>query len=52
MAKKILLFAPVTFDLAETTRMIEIAKGVVNHPVANQVFDIQFISIIVEIWSI
>jgi UDP:flavonoid glycosyltransferase YjiC (YdhE family) len=38
------LFAPVTFDLAETTRMIEIAKGIVNHPVANQVFDIEFIS--------
>jgi hypothetical protein len=44
MAKKILLFAPVTFDLAETTRMIEIAKGIVNHPTASQVFDIQFIS--------
>jgi UDP:flavonoid glycosyltransferase YjiC (YdhE family) len=44
MSKKILLFAPVTFDLAETTRMIEIAKGIVNHPIANQVFDIQFIS--------
>jgi UDP-N-acetylglucosamine:LPS N-acetylglucosamine transferase len=44
MAKKILLFAPVTFDLAETTRMIEIAKGIVNHPSASQAFDIQFIS--------
>jgi UDP:flavonoid glycosyltransferase YjiC (YdhE family) len=44
MDKKILLFAPVTFDLAETTRMIEIAKGIRNHPAASQVFDIQFIS--------
>ena len=44
MSKKILLFAPVTFDLAETTRMLEIAKGIVCHPAASQVFDIQFIS--------
>jgi UDP:flavonoid glycosyltransferase YjiC (YdhE family) len=44
MSKKLLLFAPVTFDLAETTRMIEIAKGIVNHPSASKVFDIQFIS--------
>ncbi len=42
--KKVLLFAPVTFDLAETTRMIEIAKGVRNHPQASQDFDIRFIS--------
>jgi hypothetical protein len=38
------LFAPVTFDLAETTRILEIAKGIANHPLASQVFDIQFIS--------
>jgi UDP:flavonoid glycosyltransferase YjiC (YdhE family) len=44
MDKKTLLFAPVTFDLAETTRMIEIAKGIANHPAACQVFNIQFIS--------
>jgi UDP:flavonoid glycosyltransferase YjiC (YdhE family) len=44
MDKKILLFAPVTFDLAETTRMLEIAKGIKSHPTASQVFDIQFIS--------
>jgi UDP:flavonoid glycosyltransferase YjiC (YdhE family) len=44
MAKKTLLFAPVTFDLAETTRMLEIAKGIKNHPAANQVFNIHFIS--------
>ena len=36
MTKKLLLFAPVTFDLAETTRMIEIAKGIINHPVGKQ----------------
>ena len=30
MTKKLLLFAPVTFDLAETTRMIEIAKGIIT----------------------
>jgi len=34
--KKLLLFAPVTFDLAETTRMIEIAKGIINRPLAKQ----------------
>jgi len=44
MPKKVLLFAPVTFDLAETTRMIEIAKGIRNHEAASKVFDIQFIS--------
>jgi UDP:flavonoid glycosyltransferase YjiC (YdhE family) len=44
MPKKLLLFAPVTFDLAETTRMLEIAKGIVNHPAAGKVFDLQFIS--------
>jgi UDP:flavonoid glycosyltransferase YjiC (YdhE family) len=44
MSKKILLFAPAAFDLAETTRMIEIAKGIVNHPHASKVFDIRFIS--------
>lgn len=44
MLKKTLLFAPVAFDLAETTRMLEIAKGVVKHNAANKIFDIQFIS--------
>ncbi|MCO5245675.1 MAG: hypothetical protein M9927_17975 [Anaerolineae bacterium] len=44
MAKKVLLFAPVAFNLAETTRMIEIAKGIRNHAVAREAFDIQFIS--------
>src|SRR5512142_1119132 len=44
MTQRCILFAPVTFDLAETTRMIEIAKGVRNHPKASKAFDIQFIS--------
>ena len=44
MSKKLLVFAPVTFDLAETTRMIEIAKGIVHHSAASKIFDIQFIS--------
>jgi UDP:flavonoid glycosyltransferase YjiC (YdhE family) len=44
MPKMILLFAPAAFDLAETTRMIEIAKGIRNHPQACQVFEIQFIT--------
>src|SRR5512146_2527220 len=44
MNRGCILFAPVTFDLAETTRMLEIAKGVRGHPQACKVFDIQFIS--------
>jgi UDP:flavonoid glycosyltransferase YjiC (YdhE family) len=39
-----LVFAPAAFDLAETTRMIEIAKGILRHPQASHAFDIQFIS--------
>ena len=44
MSKKILLFAPCAFNLAETTRMLEIAKGVAHHEAASKVFDIQFMS--------
>src|SRR5512146_1311014 len=44
MNRGCILFAPVTFDLAETTRMLEIAKGVRSHPQASKAFDIQFIS--------
>jgi UDP:flavonoid glycosyltransferase YjiC (YdhE family) len=44
MEKKVLLFAPAAFDLAETTRMIEIAKAVARHPEASRAFDIRFIS--------
>ena len=39
-----LLFAPCAFNLAETSRMLEIAKGVVRHPSASGVFDVHFIS--------
>jgi UDP:flavonoid glycosyltransferase YjiC (YdhE family) len=42
--KRVLLFAPAAFDLAETTRMLEIAKGIQRHEKACHVFDIQFIS--------
>ena len=42
--KKILVFAPCAYDMAETTRMIEIAKGIRNNDLAYKVFDIQFIS--------
>jgi UDP-N-acetylglucosamine:LPS N-acetylglucosamine transferase len=44
MSKKILLFAPCAFNLAETTRMLEIAKGVAHNEAASKVFDIQFMS--------
>src|SRR5574338_33379 len=44
MSKKILLFAPVAFNMAETTRMIEIAKGIRSSAAANNAFEIQFIS--------
>ena len=32
--KKVLLFAPCAFNLAETSRMVEIAKGIKHHPTA------------------
>jgi UDP:flavonoid glycosyltransferase YjiC (YdhE family) len=44
MAKRVLLFAPCAFNLAETSRMVEIAKGILRDPVACQVFDVHFIS--------
>lgn len=44
MEKRVLLFAPCAFHLAETTRMVEIAKAVARHPAASKVFDIQFIT--------
>jgi hypothetical protein len=44
MSKKTLLFAPAAFDLAETTRMLEIAKGIARHDAASTVFASQFIS--------
>jgi hypothetical protein len=42
--KRLLLFAPAAFSLAETSRMTEIAKGVRDHPRASEAFDIHFIS--------
>ena len=44
MPRLILLFAPAAFNLAETSRMVEIAKAIARHPAASQVFDIHFIS--------
>ncbi len=44
MSRKVLLFAPCAFNLAETSRMVEIAKGVRHHPKASQVFDVHFVS--------
>ena len=42
--KRTLVFAPCAFNLAETSRMVEIAKAVELDPVASKVFDIHFIS--------
>jgi len=42
--RRTLLFAPCAYNLAETSRMVEIAKGIERHPAASKVFDIHFIS--------
>ena len=44
MSHRVLLFAPCAFNLAETSRMVEIAKAIKRHPAASEVFDIHFIS--------
>jgi predicted xylose isomerase-like sugar epimerase len=44
MSKRTLLFAPARYNLAETSRMVEIAKGIERHPQASQVFRVHFIS--------
>lgn len=44
MSQKILLFAPAAYNLAETTRMIEIAKGITKNDSARETFEIQFVS--------
>src|SRR5664279_3625892 len=44
MPKHTLLFAPCAFNLAETSRMVEIAKAIERHPAANRAFGIHFIS--------
>ena len=43
-AKRVLLFAPCAYNLAETSRIIEIAKAVRTHPHASAAFEIRFIS--------
>jgi UDP:flavonoid glycosyltransferase YjiC (YdhE family) len=43
-SKRTLVFAPCAYNLAETSRMVEIAKAVARDPVASKVFGIQFIS--------
>ncbi|MGB2625519.1 MAG: nucleotide disphospho-sugar-binding domain-containing protein [Candidatus Acidiferrum sp.] len=44
MSRRRLLFAPCGFNLAETSRMLEIAKGVAGSPIASELFEIHFIS--------
>ena len=44
MTKRIIIFAPCAYNLAETTRMIEIAKALSKHYEASEVFDVRFIS--------
>ncbi len=44
MPKRLLLFAPCAFNLAETSRMVEIAKAIKRHPETSKVFDVHFIS--------
>jgi hypothetical protein len=43
-AKRPLVFAPSAFNLAETSRMVEVAKAVVHDVSASQIFDVHFIS--------
>ncbi len=43
-SKRVMLFAPCAFNLAESSRMVEIAKAVERHPKAREAFDIHFIS--------
>jgi len=43
-SKRILLFAPCAFNLAETSRMVEIAKAIERHPRAREIFTVHFIS--------
>ncbi len=42
--KRPLVFAPCAFNLAETSRMVEIAKAVVRDVSARQIFEVHFIS--------
>lgn len=44
MAKRTLVFTPAAYNLAETSRMVEIAKGILDNPQAHSAFDFHFIS--------
>ena len=44
MTKKTILFAPAAFSLAETTRMLEVARGIVEDEQARELFDVCFAS--------
>jgi len=44
MSPRTLLFAPCAFNLAETSRMLEIAKAIARAPQASKVFESHFIS--------
>jgi UDP:flavonoid glycosyltransferase YjiC (YdhE family) len=44
VSRQALLFAPCAFNLAETSRMVEIAKAIARDPVASSTFEIHFIS--------
>jgi UDP:flavonoid glycosyltransferase YjiC (YdhE family) len=42
--RKKILFAPATYNLAETTRMLDIARGVSRHEFAKDIFEVYFLS--------
>jgi UDP:flavonoid glycosyltransferase YjiC (YdhE family) len=42
--RKRILFAPATYNLAETTRMLDIARGVSRHEFAKDIFEVYFLS--------
>lgn len=42
--RKKILFAPTTYNLAETTRMLDIARGVSRHEFAKDIFEVYFLS--------
>ncbi len=44
MSQRTLLFAPAAYNLAETSRMVEIAKAIVRDSVASRAFRVHFIS--------
>jgi hypothetical protein len=42
--KRTLLFAPCAYNLAETSRQVEIAQAISDHPQASEILDVNFIS--------